>query len=81
MFYIIENIFSFFIFCQQVNQAIHMNTGQGSYVEANIPWIIGETGYTTKITGQLLLLDATTSLQFRSLVDCETFEVSCVVCI
>ncbi|XP_036364401.1 transmembrane protein KIAA1109 homolog isoform X4 [Octopus sinensis] len=59
-----------------VNQAIHMNTGQGSYVEANIPWIIGETGYTTKITGQLLLLDATTSLQFRSLVDCETFEFS-----
>lgn len=57
-----------------VNQAIHVNTGQGSYVEANIPWIIGENGYSTKITGQLLLLDATTSLQFRSLVDCETLE-------
>lgn len=59
----------------QETQAIHMNISQGSYVEANIPWVIEEDGYTSKIKGQLLLVDATTSQQYRSLVECETFEV------
>lgn len=36
-------------------------------------------GYTTKITGQLLHLDATTSLQFRDLVSSETLEF-CIAC-
>ncbi|XP_071088521.1 bridge-like lipid transfer protein family member 1 [Haliotis cracherodii] len=55
-------------------QAVHMNTGQGSYIEAIIPWMIEEKGYTTKVKGQLMLLDMTTSMTFRSLVECETFE-------
>ncbi|XP_021348394.1 uncharacterized protein KIAA1109-like [Mizuhopecten yessoensis] len=59
---------------QSETQAIHMNTNPGSYVETNVPWVIDEDGYTTKTKGQLLLMDATTSLQYRSLVECETFE-------
>jgi hypothetical protein len=35
---------------------------------------VGQDGYVTKITGQLLHLEATTSLQFRSLVESETLE-------
>lgn len=39
-----------------------------------MPWVVGQDGYTTKITGQLLHLEATTSLQYRSLVESETLE-------
>lgn len=59
----------------QETQAIHMGIHPGSYVEVNIPWMTGPEGYTTMVHGQLLLVDATTSLQYRSLVECETFEV------
>ena len=59
----------------QETQAVHMNAGPGSYVEITIPWMIGEDGYTSNITGQLLHLDATTSLQFRSLLETERLEV------
>ena len=59
----------------QETQAIHMGIHPGSYVEVNIPWMTGPEGYTTTVHGQLLLVDATTSLQYRSLVECETFEV------
>ncbi|XP_056013431.1 bridge-like lipid transfer protein family member 1 isoform X4 [Ostrea edulis] len=55
-------------------QAIHMSSGQGSYVEVTVPWVTSPEGYITTVHGQLLLLDATTSLQYRSLVECETFE-------
>ena len=59
----------------QETQAIHLTTSKGSYVEAMVPWMIEEEGYTTKVKGQLLIVDATTSMQYRSLVECETFEV------
>ena len=52
-----------------------MNMGQGSYIEASVPWITGETGYTTVIRGQFLLLDASTSMKFRPLLQCETLDV------
>ncbi|XP_012270662.1 uncharacterized protein KIAA1109 isoform X2 [Orussus abietinus] len=54
--------------------AIHVNVGPGSYLEVTVPWIVLQDGYTTKITGQLLHLEATTSLQYRSLVESETLE-------
>lgn len=41
-----------------------------------MPWIVLQNGFTTKITGQLLHLEATTSLQYRSLVESETLEFS-----
>lgn len=59
--------------------AVHVNVGAGSYLEITIPWITLQDGYTTKITGQLLHLDATTSLQFRDLVSSETLEF-CISC-
>ncbi|XP_076117611.1 bridge-like lipid transfer protein family member 1 isoform X3 [Mytilus galloprovincialis] len=55
-------------------QAIHMNANPGSYIEMNIPWMIAEDGYVTTVKGQFLLADASTSLQYRSLIECETFE-------
>ncbi|XP_046402633.1 transmembrane protein KIAA1109 isoform X3 [Ischnura elegans] len=54
--------------------AVHVNVGPGSYLEVTMPWIVQQDGYTTKITGQLLHLEATTSLQYRSLVESETLE-------
>lgn len=52
-----------------------MNVGQGSYLEITIPMRITEDGYISKINGQLLHLEASTSLQYRSLVESETLEV------
>ncbi|CAH0602821.1 unnamed protein product [Chrysodeixis includens] len=54
--------------------AVHINIGAGSYLEVTLPWIVLLDGYTTKITGQLLHLEATTSLQYRSLAESETLE-------
>ncbi|XP_043271443.1 transmembrane protein KIAA1109 isoform X4 [Venturia canescens] len=54
--------------------AVHVNVGAGSYLEITMPWIVLQDGFTTKITGQLLHLEATTSLQYRSLVESETLE-------
>lgn len=45
--------------------AIHINVGPGSYMEITLPWLVVHDGYTTKITGQLLHLEATTSLQVK----------------
>lgn len=59
--------------------AVHINVGAGSYLEITLPWITLQDGCTTKINGQLLHLEATTSLQYRDLVSSETleFSVSC----
>lgn len=54
--------------------AVHINIGAGSYLEVTLPWIVLQDGYTTKITGQLLHLEATTSLQYRSFAESETLE-------
>lgn len=54
--------------------AIHVIAGAGSYMELTIPWVTQTDGFTTKITGQLLHVDATTSLQFRSLAEFETLQ-------
>lgn len=52
----------FYFFNKETN-AIHINVGPGSYMEITLPWLVVHDGYTTKITGQLLHLEATTSLQ------------------
>ena len=49
-----------------------MNASQGSYVESIIPWIIDKEGFKTKVKGQLMLLDASTSMSFRNLAELET---------
>ena len=52
-----------------------MNCKQGSYLEFTIPMFLEEAGYTFTMTGQLLHVDSSTSLKFRSLVECETLQV------
>uniref|UniRef100_A0AAG5DBD8 Bridge-like lipid transfer protein family member 1 C-terminal domain-containing protein n=1 Tax=Anopheles atroparvus TaxID=41427 RepID=A0AAG5DBD8_ANOAO len=54
--------------------AVHVNIGAGSYLEVTLPWIILQDGIATKVTGQLLHVEATTSLQYRSLAECETLQ-------
>ena len=40
-----------------------MTIGAGSYLEITIPWTVKSDGCATKISGQLLHVDASTSLQ------------------
>nr|XP_029728397.1 transmembrane protein KIAA1109 homolog isoform X7 [Aedes albopictus] len=54
--------------------AVHVNIGAGSCLEVTLPWITLQDGFTTKVTGQLLHVEATTSLQYRSLAECETLQ-------
>lgn len=54
--------------------AVHVNVGAGSYLEVTLPWITLADGYTTRVNGQLLHLEATTSLPYRHLVQSETLE-------
>uniref|UniRef100_T1GBW8 Bridge-like lipid transfer protein family member 1 N-terminal domain-containing protein n=1 Tax=Megaselia scalaris TaxID=36166 RepID=T1GBW8_MEGSC len=49
--------------------AMHVTIGPGSSVEVSLPWVTHADGYQTKISGQLLHVEATTSLQYRSLAD------------
>ncbi|XP_028932278.1 transmembrane protein KIAA1109 homolog isoform X4 [Ornithorhynchus anatinus] len=51
--------------------AVHVNVGAGSYLEINIPMTVGENGYTPAIKGQLLHVDATSSMQYRTLLEAE----------
>ncbi|GIY39873.1 transmembrane protein KIAA1109 [Caerostris extrusa] len=60
---------------EKETNAVHMNVGQGSYLEVTIPMRITDDGYISRINGQLLHLEASTSLQYRSLVESETLEV------
>uniref|UniRef100_A0A8C4Y8Z4 Bridge-like lipid transfer protein family member 1 n=1 Tax=Gopherus evgoodei TaxID=1825980 RepID=A0A8C4Y8Z4_9SAUR len=51
--------------------AVHVNVGAGSYLEINIPVTISENGYSPAIKGQLLHVDATSSMQYRTLLEAE----------
>ncbi|KAL7044402.1 hypothetical protein ACKWTF_001906 [Chironomus riparius] len=59
---------------EKETNAVHINIGAGSYLEAVLPWITLKDGYSTKITGQFLHVDATTSLQYRSLAEFESLH-------
>ncbi|XP_074602504.1 transmembrane protein KIAA1109 homolog tweek isoform X2 [Brevipalpus obovatus] len=63
-----------FINKEKETKALHVNAGPGSYLEVSLPWSSSETGYQTHIIGQILHLDATTNLNFRSLAESETLE-------
>ncbi|XP_017486046.1 PREDICTED: uncharacterized protein KIAA1109 [Rhagoletis zephyria] len=54
--------------------AMHITVGPASYVELTIPWVTHVDGYTSKIQGQLFHVEATTSLQYRSLAELESLE-------
>lgn len=64
--------------CKETN-AVHMTVGAGSYLEITIPWTVRPDGCSTRISGQLLHVDASTSLQYRSLLEAETLEISVVM--
>uniref|UniRef100_H3AGP3 Bridge-like lipid transfer protein family member 1 n=1 Tax=Latimeria chalumnae TaxID=7897 RepID=H3AGP3_LATCH len=51
--------------------AVHVNVGAGSYLEVNIPMTVGENGYSPTIKGQLLHVDTTNSMQYRTLLEAE----------
>ncbi|XP_072533895.1 bridge-like lipid transfer protein family member 1 isoform X2 [Salminus brasiliensis] len=51
--------------------AIHVNVGAGSYLEVNIPMTVGENGYSPTVKGQLLHVDTTSSMQYRTLLEAE----------
>ncbi|XP_075153250.1 transmembrane protein KIAA1109 homolog tweek isoform X3 [Haematobia irritans] len=59
---------------EKETNAMHITVGQASYVEVTIPWVTLSDGYTTKIQGQLFHVEATTSLQYRSLAEFESLE-------
>ncbi|XP_069959318.1 bridge-like lipid transfer protein family member 1 isoform X14 [Cherax quadricarinatus] len=59
---------------EKETNAVHMNVQRGSYFEMTLPWTIHEDGYVTKIRGQLFHVDASTSLQYRSLLEAETLD-------
>ncbi|XP_065578984.1 bridge-like lipid transfer protein family member 1 isoform X2 [Artemia franciscana] len=61
---------------QRETKAFHIIANQGSYMEISIPWIVKEEGYTIKVDGQLFLVEASTSLSFRNLAECERLEIS-----
>ncbi|XP_056616066.1 bridge-like lipid transfer protein family member 1 isoform X1 [Triplophysa dalaica] len=51
--------------------AVHVNVGAGSYLEVNIPMAVGENGYSPTVKGQLLHVDTTSSMQYRTLLEAE----------
>ncbi|XP_051507194.1 transmembrane protein KIAA1109 homolog isoform X2 [Myxocyprinus asiaticus] len=51
--------------------AVHMNVGAGSYLEVNIPMTVGENGYSPTVKGQLLHVDTTSSMLYRTLLEAE----------
>lgn len=53
---------------------MHITVGPASYLEVTLPWITQSDGFTTKIQGQLFHVEATTSLQYRSLAEFESLE-------
>ncbi|KAK4300608.1 hypothetical protein Pmani_027192 [Petrolisthes manimaculis] len=61
---------------KQENQtnAVHMNVQRGSYFEMTLPWTVSDDGYVTKINGQFLHVDASSSLNYRNLLEAETLD-------
>ncbi|XP_071975455.1 bridge-like lipid transfer protein family member 1 isoform X3 [Engystomops pustulosus] len=51
--------------------AVHVNVWAGSYLEVNIPMTVTDMGYSPTIKGQLLHVDTTTSMQYRTLLEAE----------
>ena len=51
---------------QKETRAVHFNLGQGTNLELKLPWyVVDDTGYTSTLTGTLMMAEATTSLPYR----------------
>lgn len=46
-------------------------------MDVAVPYATKSDGFTTVITGQLLHVDSSTSMDYRTLVECETLEFNC----
>ena len=57
-------------------KAIHLNFGQGTNFDIKVPWVVGKSGFTTNIAGTFMMLDATTNMDYRKLLHCETLEMN-----
>ena len=60
---------------EQETNAFHIDMKRGSYIEIFVPQLVGIDGFVSKIKGQLLFLEAATSLPYRSFIKSETLEV------
>ena len=52
-----------------------MTMGQGTNFEVKIPWRVEAEGYTSNISGTLMMAEATTSLAYREMLRCETLQI------
>ena len=50
--------------------------GSESHVRVYQPWIVNDYGYTTSVVAKLVRLEATTSLEYRRLVEADVLDVS-----
>ncbi|XP_076826116.1 bridge-like lipid transfer protein family member 1 isoform X2 [Clavelina lepadiformis] len=62
----------------EVVHSILMNMAKGSFIEVDVPMVVLEDGYKSQITGQLLHIDVTTNMHYRSLLQAESlgFDIS-----
>jgi hypothetical protein len=56
-------------------KAVHITMGLGTNFEVKIPWKIDREGYTSNISGTLMMAEATTSLSYRDMLKCETLQI------
>ncbi|XP_033635636.1 transmembrane protein KIAA1109 homolog [Asterias rubens] len=61
--------------------AVHIDVDKASYVEVSIPLLVGSEGYHTRVTGQLLHVDSSTSMEYRSLIESETLQSALIKCL
>ena len=61
---------------QKKTEAIHLEMKPGTNFEVKIPWNCNDSGFTTNFNGTLMNPEATTSLPYRDLIRCETFQIN-----
>ena len=73
-----RNLFSrlFLRFAFQETKAVHVCVDSGSYIRVYQPWTVNEYGYTTSVVAKLLQVEATTGLEYRSLFEADSLDVS-----
>jgi hypothetical protein len=62
-------------------KAVHVTMGQGTNFEVKIPWRVETAGYTSNISGTLMMAEATTSLAYRDMLKCETLQIQVIIII
>ena len=58
---------------------MHVTMGQGTNFEVKIPWRVETAGYTSNISGTLMMAEATTSLAYRDMLKCETLQIQVIM--